>query len=799
MSERPVPKRTVCLRGVHAETLAGLRQHCESAEIHWRAAADLSLGSWRSHQAAAELSLQLGLDQSWCRRRNLRPPRSGSSIIRYADVLAAGVDAEAQGEQRWLTAVEVLQRISVALADGRDQRTCLVLAPRRGADWENEDIAFVEAAAIRQEITGVRLILVSTDSRGPLPANWSIAWETADERTSGTSLSLEAHDHRQTAARLIGLVPGVINEDLLASFGFELGRQPSAMLELPGGQYLVPPEWRPPGGAAARLDFDRLAVCGRDQPWLAAFAQHHGNNFFVNSTFLAEQAWERFQEGGGGIGLRLLERARVCAQTRTDRAAFQAQLQGMRIALARFEEAAAEPDPPPGRYEPVRAFIRVAKGWGLAMQAPPGPERALTYLRWSSAFGPIQTNSEALLGSPRAEEREHLFLLNIRALAQMKVGDLDAALDAEKEIHRRGRALVPRDWTLEYINAINLARLYRRTGNFMAAAEWYQTAFATTVGARTWPEAVHANVWEAIMAAERGDAANSARAWIRAALHWVAAGAPEGLGARVASAILGRRPEPGEDLAESVSACLLDSVRTSWAQAGHEMREEDLTTAPSVVSLSALARAGDVPPMASAVGAAGWSVLLTEGAASYTCLSSSHMALRRFLGVVIGAAALRARNGGPVTIVIDDELGMELPTTRGALIASALRLNIATVVFDGRVLQIDPTSRCELACAQHARIGSAVWRIDLDSGSAVVHFKRHLPSRILDCEDTEIVRAIEGCPAVGELAGGRASLATVLRLRERLRRLEQWRVVNLFIPEDANAQWLVPNRVRTRA
>lgn len=796
---KPVPKRTVCLRGIRAETLADLCRYCETAGIKWRAAADLSLGSWRSHQVACELSLQLGLGQPWGRQRAIRPPQPGHSIIRYAGVLAAGVDSEAQGDQRWLAAVDALQRISVALAKVQRHRACLVLCPRRDADWENEDVMFVEAATARQETTGVQLVLVSTDSCGPLPTNWSVAWESAAKPPSKASVSLSFPAHSSTAARIIGLVPGVMDRDFLTSLGFELASLQPAMLDLPGGQYLVPPEWRPPRDTVSRLDFDRIAAYGRDHPWLAAYAQYHGNNFFVNSTFLAEQAWERFQEGGGGIGIRLLERARTCARTGTDRAAFQAQLQGMRIALGRFEDAAAEADPPPGLYEPLDAFLRIAKGWGLAMQDPPGPEQALGYLHRPSPLTSLETGPDHAPSSAEDEEREHLFLLNIRALAQLKVGNLDGALDAEMEIHRRSQALAQRDWTLEYINAINLARLHRRTGHLKRAAKWYQTAFATSRGARTWPEAVHANVWEAIMAAEQGELANSLWAWIRAAMHWIAAETPEGIGTRVAAAILRRRAEPDEDLAESVSACLLESVRASWAQVGPEMGEEEVATVPLVASLSALARIGHIPPMDLAIGTPGWSVLLTDTPAPYSCPSSSHEALRRFLGRMVGFTASSLYTREPVTIVIDDELGLELPRTRGDLIASALRLNTTTVSFDGEILQVNPMLRHELTRAQRAHIGQAVCHIDHDSESTVVYFKRHLPPRLLDVKDAEIVRALEDCPTVGDLVDGQASAANVLRLQKTLRRLEQWRVIKLFTPEDTNAQWMVPSRLRARA
>src|SRR5690349_13386562 len=59
--------------------------------------ADLSLGSWQSHQAASEFGLQLGL--SLALPEDWNPITPGEELCSYADTIGQSIDSEAAGDR----------------------------------------------------------------------------------------------------------------------------------------------------------------------------------------------------------------------------------------------------------------------------------------------------------------------------------------------------------------------------------------------------------------------------------------------------------------------------------------------------------------------------------------------------------------------------------------------------------------------------------------------------------------------------------------------------------------------------
>ena len=196
-------------------------------------------------------------------------------------------------------------------------------------------------------------------------------------------------------------------------------------------------------------------------------------------------------EGGVGVALRLLERAAECAGSPAQRALFHAQIQGARIAALRFEDAAAGPEPPASAPPALRGFLFQAKGWRLVMGS--AAAEADAYLARARELlddaGPV---------------RERLYLLNISALARLKVGDAGAlslerriearlaALPAQPvitpQVHQRGEpsAAPPPDGLVGRGRAVLRARLRDHAG------------------ARSESDAVYENVCAAMVKAQRG-------------------------------------------------------------------------------------------------------------------------------------------------------------------------------------------------------------------------------------------------------------------------------------------------------
>lgn len=781
--------RPPAMGGIRAPTLAALLRAAGSGPM---LAVDLTLGAWRGHEAARQLSAQLGCTPPPPVRS--RPPAStepGTGPERmlgaYGAAISAGIDAESRGMTAALTARLMFAWVLPALTALRDP-TVAVLLPRDGHGWEPEDVEFIDDLARHLRARGGRVLLAHTGDTEPvLPSRWRVAWHP-DPHTAeqGAERGEGAVRHRRASAAPedLGpwtLVPAVIEPAVAARLRQEpdhgnataaMGERavPPELPELPGGCRLVPPELRPPevGGRAV---YDRLGAA--TDGWLRAYAQVHGNNLFRDPWLLAARAWESFTEGGGGVALRLLEHAVAGAQDALSRGALRAQLAALRIALSRYAEAAAAADPSPALPAELRGFLLQAKGWGLAMAAEPASARAAE---------PYLAEARQLLGGVVAE-REHLYLLNISALAQLKSGAPDSALALERRIETDAARLTPRDFALEYVNAINLARLRRRLGDWDEADRCYRRAFATVEGIRSDSDAVHASVCRARLADDAGWSEEGFAAWLRAALWWVSSPVPEGLAGRVASAITGRREQGGADAVEPVATALAARLRASRPL--DDAVGEPGWDAPSFTRMRDLPGAWDW----AAVGG-GWSIVGGDGDGPDPVASAGivptgpawrelRVLLRGILARLCPAPELPASR----LLAVDDRFGREMPTCPPELAARCVRSGIRRLYADGCRVDLDDPRTERLLRGLRVHRGPAVARVEPANTGALVRFRRYLPPRRLDPVDARLLAAADDGPALAVLAG-RVVGGNLCALLKRIDVLEETRVICLDLPEE---------------
>ena len=104
--------------------------------------ADLSLGSWRASSVARQLAAQLGLDLP--RRDASRYGSLNGPAHRYADLVSYEIDAESTGNRDVDTALDLARRFRRTAMT--TPFTPIIVAPRFGATWEDEDILFVTLA-----------------------------------------------------------------------------------------------------------------------------------------------------------------------------------------------------------------------------------------------------------------------------------------------------------------------------------------------------------------------------------------------------------------------------------------------------------------------------------------------------------------------------------------------------------------------------------------------------------------------------------------------------------------------------
>lgn len=758
MTSPPPATGHVLFEAARATTLAALRRLLDAHGGSERCLlVDLSLGAWRGHEAARQLADQLGLTPCLPHPRPATEVAQPGTLPCYAEQISVGIDVEAGGDPGTQAAALLADQVMAALGDRARGTTVLVLIPRPGAGWEGEDGVLVSSLAARLRRAGGMVRLVATgDGRPVLPASWAATFPDS---------SPAADPAPPPSDPPLGLVPGLLDPMLVLALRTDATR----LADLPmlwGSRLVVPPEWRPTAGNVPPSGYDELAARACGVAWLRAYAQAHGSATAADPGFLGEQAWAAFRAGGGGVALRLAERAVEVARSEREQAALRALLNGMRIALFRYADAAAAPDPSPELPPSLRGFLLQAKGWGLAM-APEAHQacRAEFYL----------TQARGLLAAS-GDEREYLYLLNISALARMKTGHPEESLVWEREIEMRAARLIPRDYRLEYVNAINQARLYRRLGDYHAAERYYQHAFATAEGLRSDSDAVHANVCLGRVAAEAGKTGEAYRCWLRAALHWLSMRVPEALAWRVVVAVLGRRPAPTEDLLDMVGGALAQRLAALAAQRGlgDVVAEADPADGPGARGSPELTHPGSTPPRCAryvgpgsgvaltwgAVGD-GWSVFgtdpvsTTDGGArpGGDAQDTPHQhRLRRLVHALLCAECPDARLARPDTLYVHDNHGREMPADAAGLLSAGVLAGVRVLLTPGGSTTLSHEALAELRGRARARIGPAVHRIEPCDTGAVVHFRRYRPPLELTADQYRLVTSADAGTLLSELA-----------------------------------------------
>ena len=696
-----------------------------------------------------------------------------------ADIVGKIIDAESSGNHATLTALDLATQVVTAARQTTPQ-TFLVMAPRYGLSWEPENLLFIRFLAQGLRTTSSRLMIVHTDPDEPaIPSGWSVDWLNApppecgswiERRTTNDEPRITHHASRG----LLSLVPGVIAPHIADMFLAHDQTGPPTRLRLANGYWLIAPECRQGPRQVSRFAYDRLAMQAEPIKWLQAYAQFYGNNLYVDPTRLCAEAGERFGEGGHHIAFRLIERATACAKTSLERSSIQAQAQSMRIALQWFEEAAAVEPPSPTLPPPLRSLLLLYKAWGVSMVGE--PSQAELYFR--DAFPLLE---------PRSPERAYLYVLNIYALNRLKVAGLEEALTVEQEIESKRAKQPIRDWHLEYINSINIARLHRQRRDFKAAERYYNRAFSTTLGVRSESDAVYANFCVARLQADQDRSAEAFAAWLRTGLHWVSSTAPEALAPRAAMAILRRKAAVGEEVTEAVSAALLQEMARAARAVGLEIEPptpEYLKTARVPVFIH-IDHGPESQVIECAIGAPGWSILVTRASCAPQFTGERHQLLCLYVSQLLKVICPVRELGAPDTIAVDDQFGCEMPSSPVELLKTCLWRDVPKIVFGKECIELEPESRHRLKSDTRVRLGRAVNRVEMNGAGASVTFKRYLPPKSLSTNERLILTLLDDHSTVEDLAAHAQAIGSVSHVLEIVRALEQSRIVALDLSEES--------------
>jgi tetratricopeptide (TPR) repeat protein len=573
---------------------------------------------------------------------------------------------------------------------------------------------------------------------------------------------------------IAALVPGLIEPQLHDLLAVALPSAGVVLIPLVHGFNLVAPEFRRPPAAVAQYEYDWLAVIARPFPWLAAYAQCFSADELVDPTLLHVEARRRWSEGAASVALRLADRAVDCARTTREREQLQCWAEGVRIALQRFDELADVPDPPDAAAPVMRGFLLEARGWGLVMSGR------------AAEAGPHLQRAQELL-SPHAGSREYLYLLNISALGALRSGDIAGAIELEETIAKGAALLDPRDWSLEYLNALNLARLHRHLGDVEGARSAYVRAFDVTSGTRSDSELVYTNVILGRVDAASGRRDDTLQCALRASMHWLSSRVPEAIGSRTLAAILERQwPLTSRPTCEEVAAALLAQLTDAALASGQPpivaAVQRDVREPIPAFARSNLA--GDLQLEAVAAGCDGVGFLAAQPRTRIRWARDDQLQLGALVRALLDALCPGCGVETAGTIIVDDNFGREVPMSAPELLGLCIRLGLPRMVFSDRVVELDRDRRAHLERTSEVRLGPAVARIEGTGASRRIVFKRVRKPRPIGVGEDLVVDSIRERPSMARLAS-RATDGAVGDVVGLVRTLEADRVVTVHVTRQA--------------
>ena len=373
----------------------------------------------------------------------------------------------------------------------------------------------------------------------------------------------------------------------------------------------------------------------------------------------------------------------------------------------------------------------------------------------------------AALAAGETLPADDLLILDAHANARLTSGDGPGALALAEAIATTLTRAPQAERRLAVINAMTLARIHRNLDDRDAERASFERAFAASRGVRSLAEMIEMNV--AVASAESDPRAPASRlARLRAALAWLVLDPPEGLSLNAISAVLGRPDVSRTQIDQAVSEALADALGKAWPELAGK-------TVPAPPAIRLASRAFEPARVFAGPGVA---VLWAAGGEPD---GAEQRRRPRLVGLVTAALVdicPALAEAGQGTILVDTNLGVDVPATRPEALSVALRARAKEFVFDNETIFLDEGMRPRFAADLRVSLSPTVARLDSGNDGVTVNFRRRSPPTVLVGEDARLVQRIAGAPvALGEL--GRELDRPIDAIEEALRRLEAAGIVRL--------------------
>ncbi len=292
---------------------------------------------------------------------------------------------------------------------------------------------------------------------------------------------------------------------------------------------------------------------GFDYHWLTPKPSHHEISSSVSNKPESTDEKKLFAKAQRAINdkafedaVYFLQQAKQMTESDQQKLIYQTQLDGLFLALKRFQQVDCASDIP--EHLPLKLKFKIwqNRAWALTMLGQ--TEMATPYYQ--------------LLEEHQAQQSDPIllaYLKNIRALYEVKSGRWQKAMALELEIRKDLlQQTFPISMQLEYINAINLARLYFRQAQYSSCIQYLQKAAQSYQGcqAQGLPVVVFYRLSQAYFAS--GQTTKAKHYLIKACLEWLALPVPEAMALRSVKNLTGITDCPVWQVEPALSTTLLE-------------------------------------------------------------------------------------------------------------------------------------------------------------------------------------------------------------------------------------------------
>jgi hypothetical protein len=715
---------------------APLDRILNAGDLPWNEAvvSDLSLGAWMPFAVARDISCQLGV---------CVPLPSNKKLFGFSKQIAQFVDSETAGDTTCILASRLSRTIASKMRSNSISML-IIVAPIRPSQVGRDNIEFIRAlAAVLPELRFALLSYTGGSVNILADANVDPVFAVQSLRTTTPHLD-----------SIVG-VPGVLPNDLATQSKIaDLG----GARALRSGAYLLPGEYR-----AAFVDAGGTNIVYSIADHAISTAVQLRQEFYKsnpNDGLLRELAFLNLSAGSWELADKAMLRAREATVGTPAEWLNLLQHQGMRIALELFDEVVSEPLPPKDTDPQMRGFLILAKAWGLVMKRR--PHLAEPFFEEARLILPKYVDTESFC-----------WILNISALNILRLGDVSGALQIEtivrREINRR--SLSPQ---LDYINGLNLGRLYRRLNDFASAGHFFHTAFATTVGCASAADHVLREFSAYQNYLGLGQPAEAFWALTRAAAFWVSAEVPEAIAARVVR-IITRSTVIPRMVRESMAGAFVDYLLQFSGIAEFKALMVDNGSAP----LAFCARDREDTINAAAVfGDDQFGAILVHGIFPAPSRGERWSELVAILSNIIRTVwntVVPENSGG---VVIDDLFGVNLPRSRNELLGLAVRAGAREICFAQRCVALGDRTVRDLERSMRLRVAKSVSKWEIQHGHIRVSFLRYRDGFTLAVDEECVFRAALENQRIDEIIFAENAIPIA-------RRLEKAGVVKLELDQTA--------------